>query len=107
MDEFDRRRKGFDKFFALSEALRFKALSRRNRAVGAWAAEKLALSGEAAERYAEDFAKVQIERQDDEALIARLHDAFVKAGVDVSAHRIRRKFEAAMTDAVAAVEAGK
>ena len=29
MDEFDRRRKGFDKFFALSEALRFKALSRR------------------------------------------------------------------------------
>ena len=40
-------------FFALSETLRFKSLARRNRAVGRWAAEKLALTGEAAERYAE------------------------------------------------------
>ena len=35
MSEFDRRKQGFEKFFELSEALRFKALSRRNRAVGA------------------------------------------------------------------------
>jgi hypothetical protein len=107
MEEFERRKKGFEKFFALSEALRFKALSRRNRAVGRWAAEKLALTGEAAERYAEDFAKVQIEGRDDETLIARLHDEFVKAGVDVSAHRIRRKFEAAMAEAIAEIEAGR
>jgi hypothetical protein len=107
MDEFERRRKGFDKFFALSEALRFKALSRRNRAVGEWAAEKLGLTGEAAERYADAFAQPQIEGADDETLIARLHDEFVKAGVDLSAHRIRRKFEAAMNDAIAEIEAGK
>ena len=56
MDEFERRRKGFDKFFALSEALRFTALSRRNRAVGEWAAEKLGLTGDAAQRYADTFA---------------------------------------------------
>jgi hypothetical protein len=107
MDEFDRRRKGFDKFFALSEALRFKALSRRNRAVGEWAAEKLGLAGDAAERYAEAFGKVRIEGESDETLITRLHDDFVKAGVDVSAHRIRRRFEAAMNDAIAEIEAGK
>ena len=107
MSEFDKRKQGFEKVFALSEARRFKALARRNQAVGRWAAEKLALAGEAAERYAEDFAKVQIEGQDDETLITRLHDEFVKAGVDVSAHRIRRRLEAAMNDAVAEVEAGK
>ena len=107
MDEFDRRRKGFDKFFALSEALRFKALSRRNRAVGEWAAEQLGLTGEAAERYAEAFGQVRIEGESDETRIARLHDEFVKAGVNVSAHRIRRKFEAAMNDAIAEVEAGR
>ena len=50
---------------------------------------------------------MQIEGADDETLIARLHDEFVKAGVDVSAHRIRRKFEAAMNDAIAEIEAGK
>ncbi len=107
MSEFDRRKQGFEKFFALSEALRFKALSRRNRAVGRWAAEKLALAGEAAERYAEDFGKVRIEGEDDETLIARLHAEFVKAGVDVSAHRIRRKFEAAMAEAINEIEAGR
>ena len=107
MDEFDQRRKGFDKFFALSEALRFKALSRRNRALGEWAAEKLGLSGEAAERYAAAFGKPQAESADDEALAARLHDEFAKAGVELSIHRIRRKFEAAMNDAVAEIEAGK
>jgi hypothetical protein len=107
MDEFERRRKGFDKFFALSEALRFKALSRRNRAVGEWAAEKLGLTGEAAERYADAFAQPQIEGADDETLIARLHDEFVQAGVNLSAHRIRRRFEAAMNDAIAEIEAGR
>jgi hypothetical protein len=107
MDEFERRRKGFDKFFALSEALRFKALSRRNRAVGEWAAEKLGLTGDASDRYADAFAQPQIDGADDETLIARLHDEFVKAGVDVSAHRIRRRFEAAMNEAIADVEAGK
>ena len=106
MDEFDRRRKGFDKFFALSEALRFKAVTRRNRTVGEWAAEKFGLTGDALRRYADAFAQPQIEGADDEALIARLHDEFVKAGVEVSAHRIRRKFEAAMNEAIAEIEAG-
>ncbi len=107
MSEFERRKQGFEKFFELGEALRFKALSRRNHAVGAWAAEKLALVGEAADRYAEDFGKVRIEGETDETLIARLHEEFVKAGVDVSAHRIRRRFEAAMNDAIAEIEAGR
>jgi hypothetical protein len=107
MEEFDRRKKGFEKFFALSEELRFKALSRRNRAVGAWAAEKLALVGDAARRYADAFATPQIEGETDETRIERLHDEFVKAGVDLSAHRIRRKLEAAMNEAIAEIEAGK
>ncbi len=107
MSEFERRKQGFERLFELSEALRFKALSRRNHAVGRWAAEKLTLAGEAADRYAEDFGKVRIEGETDETLIARLHEEFVKAGVDVSAHRIRRRFEAAMNDAIAEIEAGR
>jgi hypothetical protein len=107
MEEFDRRKKGFEKFFALSEELRFKALSRRNRAVGQWAADKLGLAADAALRYVDAFAKPQMEGETDDALVARLREDFVKAGVDVSAHRIRRKFEAAMNDALVEIEAGK
>jgi len=107
MEEFERRKKGFEKFYALSDELRFKALSRRNQAVARWAAEKLGLAGEPAERYVEAFATPQIQEAEDEALVARLHDEFAKAGVDLSAHRIRRKFEAAMAEAMAEIEAGK
>jgi hypothetical protein len=107
MDEFDRRKRGFEKFFAFSDALRFKARSRRNRAVGRWAAEKLALAGEAADRYVESLADTQVDAASDEALVARLRDEFVRAGVDLSAHRIRRRLEAAMAEAVAEIEAGR
>jgi hypothetical protein len=107
MDEFDRRKRGFEKFFALSDALRFKALSRRNRAVGRWAAEQLALAGEAADRYVESVADAQIGGAGDEALVARLRDEFARAGVDASAHRIRRRLAAAMDEAVAEIQAGR
>ncbi len=107
MDEFDRRKEAFEAFFALSETLRFKALARRNLAVGRWAAEKLALTGEAAERYAEALAKVKIDAEPDDAQIARLREEFVKAGVEVSAHRIRRRFEAALSEAINEIEAGR
>ena len=107
MEEMERRKKGFEKLFGLSEALRFKARSRRNRAIGRWAAEQLRLTGDAADAYVEAFAKPQIEGADDDKLVAQLQGEFVKAGVDLSAHRIRRKFEAAMAAAIAEIEAGK
>ena len=82
-------------------------LAGRNRYGRGGGSPRLDRKGEAAERYAEDFGKVQIEGEDDETLIARLREEFVKASVDVSAHRIRRKFEAAMNDAIAEIEADK
>ena len=106
MSEFERRKQGFERFFALSEALRFQAQSRRNRAIGVLAADKLGLRSEAAERYVEAFAKAQIDGASDEALVERLHGEFTRAGLDLSAHRIRRRFEAAMADAIAAIEGG-
>src|SRR5512134_787552 len=44
MSGFDKREEGFEKKFALDEELRFKAMARRNKYFGLWAAEKLGLS---------------------------------------------------------------
>ena len=47
---FDKREEEFEKRFAHDEELRFKAIARRNKMLGLWAAEKLGLSGADAER---------------------------------------------------------
>ena len=48
MTTFDKREEGFEKKFAIDEDLKFRAEARRNRLLGLWAAEKLGLSGDAA-----------------------------------------------------------
>jgi Uncharacterized conserved protein len=48
MTTFDKREEGFEKVRA-HEELRFKANARRNRLLGLWAAEKMGLSGPAAD----------------------------------------------------------
>ena len=64
-DAFHQREDGFEKRFANDEALRFRAVARRNKAVALWAAELKGLSGEAAAKYAEDFVGAQVGLGDD------------------------------------------
>ena len=52
MTTFDKREEGFEKQFAHDEELKFKAMARRNKLLGLWAAEKLGVSGPAADAYA-------------------------------------------------------
>ena len=52
MPTFEDREKEFEARFQHDEELRFKITARRNRLIGLWAAEKMGLSGEAANAYA-------------------------------------------------------
>jgi hypothetical protein len=106
-DPFDQREEGFEKRFAMSEELRFKALARRNKLIGLWAAELLGLSGEAARANADALVAEQVGRNDDRALAAELAGRFAGAGVEISAHRIARKIEQALAQAVEDVQAGR
>ena len=54
-DAFHEREDTFEKRFANDEALRFRAVARRNKAVALWAADLKGLSPAAAEKYADDF----------------------------------------------------
>ncbi len=106
IDAFDRREDGFEKRFVMNEELRFKALARRNKALGLWAAERLGRTGEAAEAYANALGAAQVGRGDDDVAAALAHD-FAAVGVDISAHRIGRKMAEAMAEAVAEIKAGR
>ena len=105
--EFDLREESFEKRFAMSEESRFKALARRNKLLGLWAAQLLGYEGGAAKAHADALVAAQVGRGDDEALAAELGGEFSRAGVDVSPHRIRRKMEEAMAQAVEDIQAGK
>ena len=52
MPTFEDREKEFETRFKHDQELRFKVTARRNRLLGLWAAEKMGLSGEAADAYA-------------------------------------------------------
>ncbi len=54
MTTFDEREKGFERKFALDEEQKFRAVARRNRLLGEWAAAKLGKTGEDVTAYAKE-----------------------------------------------------
>jgi len=93
MSTFDRRRDGFEKKFALDEEQRFKALVRRNKLLGLWAAEKMGLTGTEAAEYAKQVIKTDFSEPGEEDVFRKISEDFAAKGVDQSEHQIRRTME--------------
>jgi hypothetical protein len=102
MTSFDNREKSFEKKFALDEELRFKATARRNRMLGAWAAENLGLKGAEAEAYAREVVLADVEGT---GVFAKLRKDFDAKGVAQSDHQIRRQMNALLEQAIAQIKA--
>jgi hypothetical protein len=100
MTTFDKREEGFEKKFAHDEELRFKATARRNKLLGLWAAEKLGLTGTAADSYAKEVVVADLEEAGDDDVLRKLRKDFDAKGVAESDHQIRRTMEELMAKAV-------
>ena len=107
MSVFDQREEGFERLHALSEELRFKALARRDKLIGLWAAEARGLAGEAAQDYAKALVQRRLGDADPETLARELEAALASVTPSVSAHRIRRKIEEATARAMQDIAAGR
>jgi hypothetical protein len=90
MTTFDKREEGFEKKFAHDEELRFKAMARRNKLFGLWAAEKLGLTGDAADAYAKEVVMSDFEEAGDEDVFKKVRKDFDEKGIAQSDHQIRR-----------------
>ena len=66
MTTFDDREKAFEAKYALDQEQEFKAIARRNRMLGLWAAEKMGLSSESADQYAAAVVRADFEQPGDE-----------------------------------------
>ena len=89
MSGMDERRNTFEKKFAHDEDLRFRAVARRNKLLGLWAAEKLGKSGEAAQAYAAEVVRADFEEAGDEDVIRKVTADFNAASVNVSDAELR------------------
>ena len=69
---FDKREEGFEKQFAHDEELRFKAMARRNKMLGLWAAGVLGKSGADAEAYAKDVVLADFEEAGDNDVLHKV-----------------------------------
>jgi hypothetical protein len=106
MTTFDKREEGFEKKFAHDEELKFKASARRNKLLGLWAAEKLGLSGAAADAYSKEVIAADFEEAGDEDVFRKLRKDFDAKGVSESDQQIRRTMQELMEKAVAQIKAG-
>ncbi len=94
------REEGFERKFAFDEELKFKAVARRNRLLGLWAAEKLGKSGADAEAYAKEVVISDIEEAGDHDVFRKVRQDFDAAGVDQSDHQIRRTMDELLAQAI-------
>ena len=105
MTTFDKREEGFEQQFAHDEELKFKATARRDKLLGLWAAEKLGLTGPAAEAYAKEVVVADIESTSDHDMFGKIRKDLDAKGVALSDHQIRRTMDELMARAVAEIKA--
>ena len=75
------RQEGFEKKFAMDEESKFKAMARRNKLLGLWAAEKLGKTGADADDYAKEVVRADFEEAGDNDVFRKVRADFDAASV--------------------------
>jgi hypothetical protein len=105
MTTFDKREEGFEKKFAHDEELRFKAMARRNKLLGLWAAGLLGKSGPDADAYAKEVVVADFEESGDDDVLRKVAKDLAEKGV--TEQQIRAQMNELLGQAVAQIQAGE
>mgnify|MGYP001114355726 CR=1 FL=1 len=93
MTTFDDREKGFEQKYKHDQELQFKVNARRNRLLGLWAAERMGLSGAAADDYAKTVVQADFERPGDSDVVEKVLKDLNDKGVSVTEVQVRKEME--------------
>src|SRR5476649_1302820 len=104
MTTFDKREEGFEKKYALDEEQKFKAGARRNKLLGLWVAEKLGISGDAANAYAKEVVAAEFEEAGDADVVRKVMGNLTAKGVALSEQQIRARMDELMAQAIVQVK---
>jgi hypothetical protein len=106
MTSMKEREEGFERKFAHDEELRFKAMARRNKLLGLWAAEKLGKTGADADAYALEVVNADFEEAGDEDVFRKVRGDLDAAGVAMSDEQLRSKMLELLQQAVTSIQNG-
>lgn len=104
MTTFDDREKAYEKKFAHDQELKFKAEARRNNMLGAWAAEKMGITGDGVAAYQKEVRRADLEEAGDDDVFRKVRADFDAKGVNITDGELREKIIACMEQAVAQIE---
>jgi len=106
MTTFDKREEAFERRYALDEEQKFKAQARRNKLLGLWVAEKLGMSGDAADAYAREVVAAEFEQAGAADVVRKVMGDLAAKGVVLTEAQLRVKMDALMAQAAIQVKAG-
>jgi hypothetical protein len=102
MTTFDKREEGFENQFVHDEELRFKAMARRNKMLGLWAAGILGKTGADAEAYAKEIVLAEFEEGGDDAIARKLLKDLQAKGI--TEQQIRTRMTELLAEAIAQIK---
>lgn len=105
MTTFDEREKGYEKKFAHDQDLKFRAESRRNKALAEWAAGQLGITD--VEAYVKEVRKADLAEAGDDDVVRKVKGDFDGKGVAVTEDEIRAKLAEFLARAVTEIEASR
>ncbi len=80
-------------------------VARRNKLLGLWAAERMGMTGDAAEAYVKVVIAADFEGPGDDHVVRRVMADFADKGVDMAQDRLRREMVALLDVARGQIEA--
>ena len=89
MTTFDNREQAFEAKFARDEEMAFRVTARRNRLLGAWAAQQMGLTAEETDAYGKAVVRADFEEAGDEDVIRKVLGDLTAAGVATDEAAVR------------------
>ena len=107
MTTFDKREEAFERQFVHDEGVRFKALARRNKRLGLWAASGSAGPAPKLKSYAKVLAAIELQHHSDAEVASKIQRDLEAAGVSISEAEIRHLMGELLAKAIAEIKDGR
>ena len=91
MTTFDNREKDFEAKFKHDAELKFKAMARRNKLLGLWAAEHLAMDGDDADAYARQVVESDFEEPGEEDVFRKVFGDLQAKNTGIDEQQVRKR----------------
>ena len=99
MTTFDNREKDFEAKFKHDAELKFKAMARRNKLLGLWAAEHLGMDGDDADAYARQVVESDFEEPGEEGVFRKVFGDLQAKNTGIDEQQVRKRMAELMGEA--------